>query len=205
MQKPQHVALLITLWVFFFPIADAEAQISVSITGSITGVSIFTGDGTFSGSSAYVQVWIDREGDGLAAPISGQIQIDDDILIREVPILNSTGLFGIVITNRIEPFSSGEYWIRAIASADGNSGISSANGKHGEDAARTVDDKGFGSAPDHAAIYGEGRITLDGKNPVGRIETVLNGTSLSFYVIDSDSPDKPGVLIVDSEFPLGAQ
>lgn len=176
----------------------AFAEPMVSFMGKLEGASSFVGDGTFTGSSAYIQLWLDRNDDGLASPVPGKTLVGDDQLIREVAIAGKSGVFGTKVLDSTDKFVAGVYWIRAIASADGTPGISSENGSDGSDSGKIQGDTGFGFAPSIPAIYGDANVTLDGSSVTPVTDTEK---ALEFFVLDFGLTENPGTILLDTPYP----
>ena len=183
----------------------AAAGPAAMFTGKIVATVPLEGNGAFTGSSAYVQLWVDRDGDGLSLPVPGMSTVDDDILIREVPILNEKGLFGTDLIGASDGLVPGVYWVRAIASVNGSCSLSTVNGTNGEDCARTSGDPGFGSAPGSTALYGDARITMDGENVVSHVDLTSEAFSslptVSFYTFVADGTCRAGTIEVRTPYP----
>ncbi len=174
------------------------AGTKASFMGKLEGADSFVGDGSFTGSSAYIQLWLDKAGDGLSAPVPGRTANSDDLLIREVAIAGETGVFGTKVLDSTDGLVPGSYWVRGIASPAGTPGISSINGTNGSDSARVSGSPGFGSAPAVASIYGDARLTLDGGSYARVTDT---DKAPSFFVLDPGASDNPGVVLLDTPYP----
>jgi len=189
--------------VFLLSSQDAFPKQQASFAGRLKGADSFIGDGTFSGSSAYVQLWLDGNGDGLSAPVPGESRVGDDLLIREAAILDKTGVFVFTPLDSTDGLVPGVYRLRAIASPSGSPGISTFKGTDGEEAARVPGVPGFSSAPAVTAIYGDAAVTLDGKG-AARIKEITDGGILTYFPFDPEGSARSGTIVLSKPYPGGS-
>ena len=185
--------------VFLLSSRDAFPEPKAGFVGRLKGADLFVGDGTFSGSSAYVQLWLDGDGDGLSAPVPGETKVGDDLLIREAAILDKTGVFVFTPLDSTDGLVPGVYRLRAIASPSGSPGISTFKGTDGEEAARIPGVPGFSSAPVVTAIYGDAALTVDGKGIV-QIGETAEGGNLTFFPLDPEGRARPGTIFLSKPY-----